>query len=38
VTSILDLVAEVRDQIIDKILAEDDVEFGLDVLLGKYGL
>lgn len=37
-TNLLDLAAEVEDHTIDKILAKDDFELGLDVLLGKHQL
>lgn len=37
-TNILDLAAEVKDHTIDKILEKDDLDLGLDVLLGKHRL
>ena len=36
--NILDLAGEVKDHTIDKILEKDDLEIGLDVLLGKHRL
>ena len=37
-TNILGLAEEVKDHTIDKILEKDDLEIGLDVLLGKHRL
>ena len=37
-TNILDLAGEVKDHTIDKILENDDLALGLDVLLGKHRL
>jgi len=35
---ILGLADEIKDKTIDKILEKDDLELGLDVLLGKHQL